>query len=90
MTTPPWTVRAESEEAVVREMARCLRELGEGRAPRKQSRQHKSRGTRGRMTRLSACFVRESVRRERQRTLEGSLVVHVPAAVAAMAAGSCR
>jgi len=29
-----WTARAESEEAVVREMARCLRELGEGRAPR--------------------------------------------------------
>ncbi len=29
-----WTAVAESEEAVVREMARCLRELGAGRAPR--------------------------------------------------------
>ena len=29
-----WTARAESEEAVVREMARCLAELREGRKPR--------------------------------------------------------
>ncbi len=29
-----WTARAESEEAVVREMARCLAELREGRPPR--------------------------------------------------------
>jgi hypothetical protein len=29
-----WTARAESEEAVVREMARCLREIGQGRAPK--------------------------------------------------------
>ena len=29
-----WIARAESEEGVVREMARCLRELREGRAPR--------------------------------------------------------
>ena len=29
-----WTAVAESEEAVVREMARCLRELGRGRAPK--------------------------------------------------------
>jgi len=29
-----WTAVAPTEEAVVREMARCLRELGEGRAPR--------------------------------------------------------
>ena len=29
-----WTAIAESEEAVVREMARCLRELGAGRTPR--------------------------------------------------------
>ena len=29
-----WPAVAESEEAVVREMARCLRELREGRAPR--------------------------------------------------------
>jgi hypothetical protein len=29
-----WTARAESEEAVVREMGRCLRELGAGRTPR--------------------------------------------------------
>jgi hypothetical protein len=29
-----WTAIAESEEAVVREMTRCLRELGQGRAPR--------------------------------------------------------
>jgi len=29
-----WTAVTESEEAVVREMTRCLRELGEGRAPR--------------------------------------------------------
>ncbi|CAN5813784.1 hypothetical protein BH24CHL5_BH24CHL5_12170 [soil metagenome] len=28
-----WTARAESEEAVVREMARCLRQIGAGRAP---------------------------------------------------------
>ncbi len=29
-----WTAIAESEVAVVREMTRCLRELGEGRTPR--------------------------------------------------------
>ncbi len=29
-----WQAIAESEEAVVREMGRCLRELGAGRAPR--------------------------------------------------------
>ena len=29
-----WTAIAESEEAVVREMARCLREISAGRAPR--------------------------------------------------------
>lgn len=28
-----WTAVAESEEAVVREMARCLREISEGRTP---------------------------------------------------------
>ena len=29
-----WTAIASTEEGVVREMARCLRELGAGRAPR--------------------------------------------------------
>lgn len=29
-----WTAIADSEEGVVREMARCLREIGHGRAPR--------------------------------------------------------
>ncbi len=29
-----WTAVASTEEAVVREMARCLRELGEGRVPK--------------------------------------------------------
>ncbi len=29
-----WTAVARSEEGVVREMARCLRDLGQGRAPR--------------------------------------------------------
>ena len=29
-----WTAIAESEEAVVREMARCLREIAAGRAPK--------------------------------------------------------
>lgn len=29
-----WTVIAESEEAVVREMARCLRLIGKGRVPK--------------------------------------------------------
>ncbi len=29
-----WTAVAQSKEAVVREMARCLRELGRGRAPK--------------------------------------------------------
>jgi len=29
-----WEVAGPTEEAVVREMARCLREIGEGRAPK--------------------------------------------------------
>ena len=29
-----WTAVGQTEEGVVREMARCLREIGEGRAPK--------------------------------------------------------